>query len=500
MVDAINDNDNITQYPFQLVGDPDMRNLASEVRQNSIMLQRLALISRMGKQFDGARDLYEVFGYKKSIAAEDFWSKYIRQDIAARIVDAPPDAVWSNPPTVTMGGRNRDNTLNELIEDHDLWGTLCQADKFNRLGTFSLLLFGFSDGASLAAPVRNADGLNYVRAVPSSMVKEVQLETNPANPRFGKPIQYKINFADPKTRSIATGTNVTAGTRELVVHWHRVVHIVENPLEDEITGVPVLERVFNLLDDVLKVSGGTAETYWLTSNRGMQVDVDKEMTLGPDDAAALEEEIEEYQHQLRRYIKTRGVKINSLGSDTPNPKEVFEMLISLLSGATGIPKRILIGSEAGQLASEQDRANWAERIDERRTLFATPKVVRPVILTLQRAGLLSKGRPTIEWPDAFIQSPLERAQTMAQTARAIGNISRQTGNKAPMQLVTRLEGREILGLKDDISEADLYGGDPFKLSDEELKQTQGIMPRAPEDADDAEDEEDSDNPPVDREE
>ena len=63
-----------------------------------------------------------------------------------------------------------------------------------------------------------------------------------------------------------------------------------------------------------------------------------------------------------------------------------------------------------------------------------------------------KERAEFIWPDAFIQSPLEKSQTMAQTARAVTNISRQTGNQQPMQLITEEEAREILGFKGPLPE------------------------------------------------
>ena len=136
------------------------------------------------------------------------------------------------------------------------------------------------------------------------------------------------------------------------------------------------------------------------------------------------------------------------------------MIVNLISGTTGIPTRILLGSEAGQLASEQDRANWAERIDERRTLFCGPRILEPLADRFQEMGVLSEGTVEFEWPPAFIQNPLEIGQTQAQTARAIGNISRQTGNKAPMQLTSRLEARELLGFEGDLDESEIIEPPP----------------------------------------
>ena len=184
--------------------------------------------------------------------------------------------------------------------------------------------------------------------------------------------------------------------------------------------------------------------FWLSGNRGLHADIDKEMDIDPADAAALSDEIEEWQHQLRRVIRTRGVKLNDLGGTVPNPKEIFEIIMSLLSGTTGIPRRILLGSEAGQLASEQDRANWAERIEERRVLHVNPHILDPTLELLQGVQLLPEGDVEWDWPSAFIQNPLEQGQTMAQIARAVGNLSRQTGGSTPMQLLSERECREVI--------------------------------------------------------
>ncbi len=121
------------------------------------------------------------------------------------------------------------------------------------------------------------------------------------------------------------------------------------------------------------------------------------------------------------------------------------MLMGLLSGATGIPRRILLGSEAGQLASEQDRANWAERIEERRTSFAEPVILLPFIRKMQDAEVLPQTDDIeIEWPNAFHMSPLEENQAMAQKARAAVNLSKQNDRGTPVTTVE--ESREIIGL------------------------------------------------------
>ncbi len=417
------------------------------------LISRMQLANKAGLQFGGLRDLYAVFGYQKQLTTDHFLAKYIRQDICSRIIDAPPDATWSNPPML-LGDAAMVADWDDLVLTHDIFGVLNRVDRLARLNHFSVLLMGFDKGAT-KSPATEASELLWLRAIGSRQVSSIKFNNNPKDPQFGLPEMYKIRFDDPGLKSISSGSVTVEGLKAMEVHATRALHIVEKPLEDTVIGIPIIEKVYNLLDDLLKVGGGTSEMYWLSARAGMQADIDPELDLDPGDAALLAEEIEEYQHQLRRVIRTRGVTLKDLGSETPSPADIFAMLLGLISGTTGIPKRILLGSEAGELASAQDRANWAERIDERRTLFCEPRVLRPLVTRFQSLGLVPEGEFSFEWPSAFLQNPLEEGQTMAQKARAIGNISRQTGNQTPMQLTSVQEGREIIGLEGDLPKSDI---------------------------------------------
>lgn len=476
----------------------------SQIKVLSSLVQRYQLAQTAGLQHNGARDLYEVFGYDKSLKPEQLLAKYKRQDIASRIVDAPPGATWSRPPTLPDESPLKAQWESLLTTSSlKFLNALYRVDRLARLNTFSLLLFGFDDTGNMQTPAGKVKEILYVRPIAGSQVTDMTYVSDPKDSRYGMPETYTIQFEDPnQAKGIASPTKAT-GIKDLIVHWTRVVHIVEYPLEDPIHGTPILEKVYNQLDDLLKVGGGTAEMYWLTGNRGLHANIDSEMEIDPADAAALSDEISEYQHNLRRMIRTRGVDLKVLDSTTPNPKETFEMIMSIISGTTGIPRRILLGSEAGQLASEQDRANWAERIEERRILFVDPEILNPTIERLQAVGLMVDGTAEWVWPSAFIQNPLEEGQTMAQIARAVGNLSRQTGASTPMQLLGEKECRTVLRVllpgipelipdderfeladyQKELATAKTAGGggkesDAAKASRTEKKQDQGISDRS----------------------
>jgi hypothetical protein len=169
------------------------------------------------------------------------------------------------------------------------------------------------------------------------------------------------------------------------------------------------------------------------------------MELDSEDAKALSDEIDEYQHQLRRVLRTRGVKVDTLGSEVADPRGIFQTLLSDLAASTNIPQRILIGSEAGQLASEQDRANWADYIERRRKVFGQPYILKPTLRALEGLGYLSKDtadKATWEWPEAFHTSPLEESNIEAAEARAVVNLTRR--NQYGNPLISDEEARRML--------------------------------------------------------
>lgn len=448
------------------------------VTVNNTLFRRL-LGGALGAMFQGKRNLYQVFGYAETITPEMLFNKYRRQDITRRVVNEPTNAVWDYSPTVGSAdeiiqtddpGILTDRSarkVNDWFADHSqrlrLWSTFSLADKLLYFNKYSIIYLGFPGPAS--SPVREAtiENLRFLKVFGASQIQITAVEKDINNPRFGMPTEYQVDLSKGIQEELDASVLAALPTQKLTIHWSRVIHVVDDHLQSRIYATPRLEPVYNLLDDILKVGGGSAETYWLTANRGMQVDVDKEMDLTAEDEKALSDELDEYQHQLRRYIRTRGVKINSLGSDTPDPRGTFGVLISLLAAATGIPQRLLVGSEAGQLASEQDRANWAEVIRQRREHFAEPQILVPFVERLQQLGAVPNKPFAIEWPDAFHQSPLERAQTMAQFGRALANITRQAQFDNPITTVE--EARVALGLPKDMPK-----GTQFKLFSEVQKE------------------------------
>lgn len=396
----------------------------------SSLLARTGLAGLFGLQANGLRDMYHVFGWKQKPEHRDFVAKYLRQDITQRIIQAPVNALWSDPPKVTSTDVVFSKAWQDLMAQIPVFHELQRVDILSGLGRYAILVIGINDGRNLDQPLANGTGRKviYMQPYAEGSVDIKTFETNQANARFGLPVMYTVTPGNFET-GMSASQRLQAAEGQLGssfnVHWSRVLHVAEGALESKVFGHSRLEGIYNVLDDILKVTGGSAEMFWLNANRGLHVNVDKDMDLQKDDAENLSDEIDEYANQLRRVIRTRGVEVKSLGSEVSDPRGVFDVQLSLLAAQSGIPKRVLMGSEAGQLASQQDRANWSIRVEERITAHGQPTIMIPFIRMMIDSGVLpTPQNMTIEWPDAFKMNPLERAQTSAQMARSAANLSK----------------------------------------------------------------------------
>ncbi|KAH0536978.1 hypothetical protein GP486_008850, partial [Trichoglossum hirsutum] len=113
------------------------------------------------------------------------------------------------------------------------------------------------------------------------------------------PTMYRIAPGEiMQNRTELTTTSLQRGSFE--VHYSRCLHVADNCLENLVFGHSRFEPVINTLWDLQKVAGGSSETFWLTANRGLHIDVDKDVELDEESASDLSDEVEEYAQQLRR--------------------------------------------------------------------------------------------------------------------------------------------------------------------------------------------------------
>lgn len=379
----------------------------------SAILDRMRFARQNGLSHNGARNYYEVFGYDELVTTWQYRQEYARGGIAKRIVEAFPKATWRGGVELYEDEDPEASTPFEvawrgLEERLNVWSVLQRADILAGLSTYSAILIGAAgtnfeeelprgsspDQVLYLTPFFGGGGPGMnLRGRALAQDADCTIATfddNAKSPRFGDPQTYNLKR-----------TYMVAPALQRPVHWSRIIHIAEGCLEDNVYGVPTLENVWNLLMDLMKVTGGGAEAFWLRANAGVQFDIDKDMATPPstDELDSLKQQAEDYRHQLTRMMRTRGVNINQLGSDVANFGPPADAILKQIAGSKGIPMRILTGSEMGTLASEQDAANFDSQVQDRRTGHAGPLIVRKLVDRLIDYGYLPKPKAyTVGWP------------------------------------------------------------------------------------------------------
>jgi hypothetical protein len=380
----------------------------------------------MGVQYDGDRKIYKALGYPddKKLDYDWFMAKYLRQDIAAAIIDKPTDKTWNGeldivePDTVVT-----DSTLNDawhaLDEELKIKNKLLSLDKLTGIGEFGLLLLGFNDvkeRADFKEPCVGKKELVYVQPIGQGSCSIKTVEEHPNDKRYGMPLIYEVMLGTPGKDKSSTS---------LQVHHTRILHIAHGGLTSDTHGMPRLKQVANRLLDLEKILGGSAEMYWRGARPGYSATTQKDYEVGTAQIDALHEEIDKYEHDLRRILTAQGFDIKALEQQVADPMNHIDVQLQAISAKTEIPKRILVGSERGELASTQDKETWLGVVQTRMEEFAEPIILRPFIDKMMEHGVLPKiENYNVIWEDLFSPSDEQKVdigKKRAETLKAFAD-------------------------------------------------------------------------------
>lgn len=416
----------------------------NEMLLNTIMSSRWGFLQKL---MDPRRDIDQECGYPSTeeVGAEQYRLLFDRDPIASRVVKLFPLESWGIQPEVYESEDSENETEFEKAwdelpyglyganwhrssEGNLIWEAMRRVDILSGIGHYGVLLLGIDDGKDLSEPIDGIDEkglinnaelkkmvakkgrrLLYLRCFDESLAVISKLEREEDNPRYGQPVEYQIKFTDPNI-SLATAGNIHIATR--TVHWHRVVHIADNVMSSEVIGMPRMQPVLNRILDLRKLYGGSAEMYWKGAFPGLSIETHPQ--LGGDvsiDTEAMQNQMYDYQNSLQRYLALMGMSAKTLAPTVVDPTPQINTQIQAICIELGIPQRIFLGSERGELASSQDAAAWLDRLKDRQRMYLTPRVVVPFINRLIAIGCLPQPKTyTVRWPDLASMSEEEQAR------------------------------------------------------------------------------------------
>jgi uncharacterized protein len=417
------------------------------------VVNRIWLAKKLGQQYKGKRNIFDALGYPQDseLDFQYYFDRYDRQDIATAIIDRPVDTAWDGFLGIMSVDdeteREKDvlkDAFWKLEKEFGLSFEFSRLDKLVGLGQYAVLLFGFNDvkeQADFRNPLTGAPKLLYVSSFAEKDAHISTWETNPANSRYGQPTMYSLDIATP-------GEGKSGMPGQIDVHYSRVIHVCENSMMSNIYGTPRLKALINRLIDLEKLMGGDAEMFWKGARPGYFGKVDKDANMSSDEWDELTDQIENYEHDLIRFLHVQGMSVESLAQQIADPSAHVDIQIQAISAKTGIPKRILVGSERGELSSGQDITQWRSLIKTRQRKFCEPKIITPFIDKCMLHGVLPQAEDYVaEWEDMFAPSEKERAEVGQIRANALDSWSKSSLNAdaIPAKLVPKL----FLGLNDD---------------------------------------------------
>ncbi len=394
-------------------------NLSELKTMESVVQSRIRYAGALGESYGGARDLYQALGYDTAISYTKYLAYFKREDISKTLIEKLPKACWTNPPVVT--DESEDSVFEKefavFVKKFSLYSLFFRADKLMRLGYYGVLFLGFNDAEEGLLNTEVTPGstleLLYIQPYSDQSAKIHSLDNEPTSRRFGLPLIYQISITDTYNTLSGSEGSVAQSSRSILVHWTRVIHLIEDPLENQVLGTPYLECVFNRIQDTRKILGGSAEMFWRGGIPGKIATAKENYSMGANDKEELQTQMDEYEHNLRRFLTVQGVDITNMEMDIKSPRDALDVQMTIIAIVTGYPKRILEGSERGELASSQDHTTWNSLIRTRQVEECSPVFLQPLIdrlIEFQVLPVPKNEEYMINWPALVATGEMEKAE------------------------------------------------------------------------------------------
>lgn len=444
--------------------------LSRVLRLLSIFKDRASFGSKMGLSHyrDGKyqRDLYKAFGLKESLDIADYRSWYERGGLASTIVEIWPNETWRGSTMVIEDESPNTQTrfeedTKELANRLDLYGAMESADILLNLGRYSCVLIGVSSQlelSKLSTELPNGNGqvgnISYLRPLAEDEISIREREGDENSPRWGMPTVYDL---------------VGARSGRKRVHWSRVLHYVEGSLGNPVYGRPILEKIHNDLMALFKQTQGSAEAVF--RNADPKVLFDKEhfdtggkevedflagiATDDPDtdnDGVPLEDEITAMFDGYSKFAFTSGVTPKQLIHRVINIRSNNMAVIDQIAGAIQVPTRILIGSQSGQRASNQDENRFEKKARSRQDRHGA-RMLRQTLDRLIEYGYMSvpKQYEVRFARDVKLNEDIRRAELSSKIADA----NKKQTDQGDATIITSAEMRRDIFDKGPLEASDL---------------------------------------------
>lgn len=326
----------------------------------------------------GAHPAEYIFGYPPIINFSHYKYIYDKTPVAAAVIDHYLQA-WAPPPIVVDADENGKfaQEFAKWAAETMLWTELRKADKLALLGNYSVLLLRTS--GELSIPMGAVAG--SITGVEAFAMDEFS-------------VRQTTNKREIEGYDISPG--------EMKVHLSRTIHIAHNCLVGKVWGKPALLPVFNLAYDYMKASGAAAHNLWSSALATRMINLPQSPTA--EQAEDIAKKFSRLQDGIDRVGVFQGIESFKSEQQREIAGHYMEVLFKCVGMATGIPYKILIGTQEAKIAGQADEAAWERKLNSRRKEQCEANIIRPLINKLIESG-------TIRKPNGMVKVVWDRART-----------------------------------------------------------------------------------------
>jgi len=418
---------------------------ALQVAINSNMLERQRL-SFAGKGLDQKHDrIWTELGYKHNICAADYRFAYERHPAAHAAVHRVLEKCWEKFPEIIQDGMD-DKEETQWEKDTNklmchVYPFLKDADRRNLVNRYSCLLIQFADGKAWSEPVGvlNTKDKAIVKYIPAweEDMRVTEWYQDVQDPKYGEPKMWAYN----PQRTLDENTDGEP-MDTIDIHPDRVLVLAEGAMDGSIySGIPLLRAGFNMLIDMQKSGGGSAEGFLKNASRQIHINYNGDKVT-PQQLAqfagvpvdelmdAINDGIVDLNEAIDACLVTMQGEAQVLSVTPADPKETWEVAANSFCASIRLPFTIVFGQQTGRLASDEDQTDYANMASQRRVGFLD-HVIRCLIKKLQGFGIVGAiDEFDIEWPELIEPSPSDKATLFSTLATANKAVFDSVGQSA----------------------------------------------------------------------
>lgn len=351
------------------------------------------------------------YGYPMTIDFYMHWNMYKRNGLAKAGVDIPVNLCWMDSPTVREGEDDDheetpwEKSVKALAKRLRIWRHIRDADRMQRVGRYSAIFIRVRDGKNPSEPLGNIKDSQIIELMP---VWEGQLEPNDidqdiASENYGKPVNYTYS-------ATGTGNQNDNASDSFQIHYSRLIILSEDATGGSIYGTPANEAGFNALLDWDKIRGSGGEASWLSAaNKQILKPTQPGSNISADTLDGINDALKDMKEGLDEALFLNGVEATPMNNTVPDPEIYKQMALEEYCASISIASKILVGTQSGVKAGDEDTASLMRMMMSRRKNTCSD-FIDSFLSWCYRCGALiapANGH-SIEWSDLTAPSATQK--------------------------------------------------------------------------------------------